>query len=372
MQPVDLEIIRETSERLHRNNAAKRETGLYPLDMLILYVTMRCNAKCDHCFCWEDLNIGIKEMTLEQIEKIAESVPPFRHLLLTGGEPTLRKDLVEVIGAFASRGKIQTAFINSNGLKPSLIEEIATAVKTRHPHLGLEFQISIDGLEATHDRVRGVPGNFQKAMETLRTVLALRGKFQHLGAHALTVIMESNYEELVPLNDYLREHVSPELLHGFELVRDVERTAWLIPPEVAEKGVGPKAMNLPPVSAFPRIAEDLRLIQRRSPYHVSAFHVHNIAQLRMVETRKEQYKCVTAGQAVGVVYTNGDVAHCEFTLPFANLAEFDFNFESLWHGEAANARRAQIRKCYCIHGCFHGKAVEYSWEGIAEMARTGI
>lgn len=143
-------------------------------------------------------------MTLEQIEKIAESVPPFRHLLLTGGEPTLRKDLVEVIGAFASRGKIQTAFINSNGLKPSLIEEIATAVKTRHPHLGLEFQISIDGLEATHDRVRGVPGNFQKAMETLRTVLALRGKFQHLGAHALTVIMESNYEELVPLNDYLR------------------------------------------------------------------------------------------------------------------------------------------------------------------------
>ncbi|MCC6545799.1 radical SAM protein [Candidatus Sumerlaeota bacterium] len=370
MRSTDLAIVKDTARRLLHNKAERRKTGLYPLEMLILYVTMRCNAKCDHCFCWEDLNIGIPEMSLERLEKLADSVPAFRQLLLTGGEPTMRKDLVAVVRAFASRHKVETVLINTNGLKPALITQIATEVKTEFPDLGLDFQISLDGLQETHDRVRGVPGNFQKALETLRIVRELGKNFQHLHAHVLTVIMELNFRELVPLNDYLREHIGPDLVHGFELVRDVKETAWGIPPEVAEKGVGPKKMNLPPRDSFPQIAEDLKSIQSRAPYRASAFHIHNLAQLKMVETAREQYKCVTAGQAVGVVYTNGDVAHCEFTLPFANLSEFDDNFDALWHSGKANERRAQISKCYCIHGCFHGKAVEYSWKGIAEMAKS--
>ncbi|MEO8376799.1 MAG: radical SAM protein [Candidatus Sumerlaeota bacterium] len=372
MRSTDFDIVRDTAKRLLHSKAERRRTGLYPLEMMILYVTMRCNAKCDHCFCWEDLNIGIPELSLERLEKLAESVPAFRQLLLTGGEPTLRKDLTGVVRAFASRKKVETVLINTNGLKPALIAQIATEIKTEFPDLGLDFQISLDGLQEAHDRIRGVPGNFQKAIETLKTIRELGQKFPNLSAHALTVIMESNYKELVLLNDYLREQVGPELVHGFELVRDIKETAWGIPPEVAEKGVGPKKMNLPPRESFDQIAEDLKTIQRRAHYRASAFHIHNLAQLKMVETAQEQYKCVTAGQSVGVVYTNGDVAHCEFTLPFANLSEFDDDFEALWHGDKANARRAQISKCYCIHGCFHGKAVEYSWKGIAEMAKAAI
>lgn len=372
MNAIDRSILLETTQRLRRNQAAKDATGLYPLDMMILYVTMRCNAKCDHCFCWEDLNVGIPELSLEQFNSLAETVPPFRHLLLTGGEPTLRNDLEEIIAAFASRQKIQTVFLNTNGLKPQKIVALAESVKTRFPDLGLEFQISLDGLEPTHDRIRGVPGNYRKAIETLKAIYALKPKYPALSAHALTVITELNYKELVALNDALRNDVSPEIIHGFELVRDVATTAWAIPPEVAEKGVGPKAMNLPPKSAFPQIAEDLRTINRRAPFHANSFHVHNLAQLKMVETQKEQFKCVTAGQAVGVVYSNGDVAHCEFTLPFANLGNFAFDWNALWRSPAAEERRSQISKCYCIHGCFHGKAVEYSWKGIWEMTKAAL
>jgi MoaA/NifB/PqqE/SkfB family radical SAM enzyme len=141
---------------------------------------------------------------------------------------------------------------------------------------------------------------------------------------------------------------------------------------VREKGVGPKAMNFPPLEAFGQIAEDLKLIQRRSTPRVSSFHIHNLAQLRMVATGKPQYPCVTAGQSVGVIYSNGDVAHCEFTLPFANLAEFGFDFDALWHSDAANARRGQIKACHCTHGCFHGKAVEYSARGLVEMTKSAL
>ncbi len=372
IRSVDQKILVETTKRFRRNQAEKQRTGLYPLEMLILYVTMRCNAKCDHCFCWEDLNVGIPEMSLEQIEKVAESTPPLRQLLLTGGEPTLRADLIDIVRAFAKRGKAQTVLINTNGLKPKKIVAMTEELKAEFPDLGLEYQLSLDGLATTHDRIRGVPGNFDKVIETLKAIYDLKSKYRNLGAHALTVITELNYEELIPLNDFLREHVSHDFVHGFELVRDVETTAWHIPAEVAEQGVGPKAMALPPTESFPQIAEDLKVINSRGPYRANSFHVHNLAQLRMVETEKEQFKCVTAGQAVGVLYSNGDVAHCEFTLPFANLEKFDFNFDDLWHGEEANERRKQISKCFCIHGCFHGKAVEYTWKGIWEMTKAAM
>lgn len=370
MKKQDLHILKDAASRYLRNRREKARTGLYPLEDIILYVTMRCNAKCDHCFCWEDLNIGIPEMSVEQFERMAETMPPVRKIVMTGGEPTLRKELPAIFAAFASRGKAETIHVNSNGLKPDLVEQIVHACKEPHPHTGLDFQISIDGLEETHDRIRGVPGNYKKAVESLRRVYALRSRYPALSAHVLTVITGVNHTELLALNDALRAEVSPDIVHGFELVRDVERSAWNIPEEIREKGVGPKAMEFPPVESHGQIARDLRTIQKRMG--ASPFHIHNLAQLDMMRTGKPQFRCVTAGQSVAVVYSNGDVAHCEFTLPFANMKDFDFDFERLWLSDPANARRAQITGCHCTHGCFHGKAVEYSAMGLLRTAKSAL
>jgi MoaA/NifB/PqqE/SkfB family radical SAM enzyme len=305
-------------------------------------------------------------MTLPEFEKLADSIPRLRQLLLTGGEPMLRADLADIARAFARRGKAETILINSNGLQPEKIAALAGEFKTEFPGVGLVFQISLDGLEETHDRMRGVPGGFRKALESLRRVYALQPHYPALSAHALTVITDANHSELVALNDYLRREIAPDIQHGFELVRGIKTTVWRLPPEIAETEVAPKTLGLPPIETFGRIARDLRAINRRGPYRANAFHVHNLAQLRMVATRREQYPCVTAGQSVGVVYCGGDVAHCEFTRPFANLMEFDYDFPALWRSAAAQQRRAQIRRCFCTHGCFHGKSVEYSWKGFWE------
>jgi MoaA/NifB/PqqE/SkfB family radical SAM enzyme len=366
---IDRQILSDTARRLMRNNRIKRETGLYPLENLFLFITMRCNAKCDHCFCWQDLNIGIPEMSLEQLARIAETIQPFRTLILTGGEPMLRKDLGEVLVEFAKRGKVEVLKINTNGLAPDKMLRLTHEFKSRFPHVGLDFQISLDGLEETHDRIRGVPGNFRKVIDALQKLFPLQKELPAFAVNILTIVNAQNWRELVPLNTYLRETISPDIYQGFEMVRDVDRTAWNIPDEIREKNVGPRAMDLPPIEAFPEIAEAYRLINRRSPYRADAYRVHSLATLKMIETGKPQFPCVTAGQSVGVLYSNGDVAHCEFTKPFANLAKYDFDFNALWHGPEAMERRTQIRGCHCIHGSFHGKAVEYSWLGLAKMAR---
>ena len=372
IREIDQQILDATQKRLEFNQAEKVRTGLYPLEMVLFYITMRCNAKCKHCFCAEDLNIGLPEFSLEEIEKIAQSMPRIRLLVLTGGEPTLRQDLPEIFRIFARHDKAETILINTNGLKPKKIAEMAVELKSEFPNTGLEIQVSLDGLEATHDEIRAVPGNFKKSIDTLGRIYALKNQYPGLNAHALTVICDKNYGELVALNDFLREHIDPDFHQGFEMVRDVEKTAWNIPRKIKESNVGPPNMDLPPLDAFPHIAADLKTINDRGPYRANAYHIHNLAQLKMIETGKEQFKCVTAGQSVAVVYTTGDVAHCEFTLPFANLKDHDFNFEELWLSDAAYKRRKQITTCHCTHGCFHGKAVEYHQHGIDLMKDAAI
>lgn len=372
MRAIDRQILGDTAVRLMRNKRIRRETGLYPLEHLYLFITMRCNAKCDHCFCWQDLNVGIPEMSIDELGRIAETMPRIEHLVLTGGEPTLRRDIVEAMGEFARRDKASVIRINTNALVPDRLIDIAHRFKEQHPNVGLDFQISLDGLEKTHDKIRGVPGNFKKVIDSLRRLHELRKQYHAFAVNVLTVITSLNYRELMPLNEYLRENVAPDLPHGFEMMRDVNRTAWNVPEEVREHAVAPKNMDLPPVEAFDEIRRALVQINSRSPYRANAFHVHNLAQLEMIRTGKPQFPCVTAGQAVGVIYSNGDVAHCEFTKPFANLADFGHDFSALWQSDQANTRRQQISSCHCTHGCYHGKAVEYSWKGIGKMAKAAV
>jgi MoaA/NifB/PqqE/SkfB family radical SAM enzyme len=369
---IDREIIAGTARRLVRNNRVRRETGLYPLANLFLFITMRCNAKCDHCFCWQDLNVGIPEMSVEQLDRVAETVPPFNILILTGGEPTLRRDLLEVMGCFAKRRKVDVLRINTNALFPDKLVKLTEDFKAEFPDVGIDFQISLDGLRETHDGIRGVPGNFDKVIESLQRLWPLQARYPATAVNVLTIINALNYRQLYELNDLLRREVSPDIYQGFEIVRDVNRTAWNILPAIREENVAPKNMDLPPVEDFPGIIADLERINAGSPWRADAYRLHTIATLRMIATGKPQYPCVTAGSAVGVVYSNGDVAHCEFTKPFANLEAFGFDFDALWQSEAAWERRRQIRCCHCTHGSFHGKAVEYSWRGIAGMVKQSL
>jgi len=66
------------------------------LGTAILFVTSRCNAFCKTCFYHEELNHP-GDMTFAQIEKLSRTMPAITDLWLSGGEPTLRRDVSEII-----------------------------------------------------------------------------------------------------------------------------------------------------------------------------------------------------------------------------------------------------------------------------------
>ena len=70
----------------------------------------------------------------------------------------------------------------------------------------------------THDRVRAVPGCFQKAIASIKAVTALREQFPNLTVFVNSVILHENYAELPALADYLLQEVDLDT-HYFNIIR---------------------------------------------------------------------------------------------------------------------------------------------------------
>src|SRR4029434_1667093 len=100
--------------------STKREKRL---GTVILFVTSRCNSFCRTCFYHEELNRP-RDMTFEQIEKVSRTMPSITDLWLSGGEPTLRRDVSEIIQTFVINNAVTRVIIPPNGLIKARVYEI--------------------------------------------------------------------------------------------------------------------------------------------------------------------------------------------------------------------------------------------------------
>ena len=100
---------------------------LRSLRVLTFFVTTTCNAKCETCFYADNLNDElVKLLSLDEIEQIARNMPRFNHLLFSGGEPVMRKELPEIASIFAKHSGICSIDMPTNGLLPKRVIEVAT------------------------------------------------------------------------------------------------------------------------------------------------------------------------------------------------------------------------------------------------------
>lgn len=143
------------------------------------YVTARCNLTCEQCNIIY-ANSDVRECTIDEIKLIADNFAKMgvAIVLLTGGEPFVRKDLPEIIYAFESRGvhvRMQT-----NGFASE--EQIARAVEAG----GKDISISLDSLDSERqEKINGAVGSsWNKAMRAISLFtkyLPKQGSFASLG-----------------------------------------------------------------------------------------------------------------------------------------------------------------------------------------------
>ena len=121
-----------------------------------IIVTYRCNARCDMCNTWQYPSKKDEEIGPETMNKI----PGGQHRInLTGGEPALRDDLIDIVEALVK--KTPRLEISTNGFFTRKLIEVGK----RFPQV--TFRISIEGLPKLNDEVRGIKNGFDHALKTV-------------------------------------------------------------------------------------------------------------------------------------------------------------------------------------------------------------
>ncbi len=334
------------------DSSANDPRGVYPaahLKDIILFVTDRCNMKCDHCMFWERIDAPGDEHSLRELEVMAASIPPLRTVSVTGGEPFLRNDLHQIVETFYRDNQSHHVQINTNGLLMKRMEELVTSHLALKYEKYLTFQVSIDGPEEQHDKVRRMPGSYKKILENLKRLVDLKEKHPFFRPIVLTNINRSNYEYIEEIADTLWYEVGVE--HAYDLVRGESFSAWDIPEAIRQKE-DPRDSDLPPMEKLDEILDAIKRInQREGGVHQQCVQQLE-TQINMYKGIPTPFKCLTAGRTIGVIYSDGSVAACEFTTPFANLADYEYDLGKLWASEMADRRRNQITGCACTHSCF--------------------
>jgi Fe-coproporphyrin III synthase len=135
-------------------------------------ITYRCNSRCRTCGIWKRRPKG--EMTLNEIRKFAGKLRHIKWMRLTGGEPFLRSDLVEIVRTLNDKVGLYMLSVTTNGTMPQLVAERVERI-LRFYKSKFTVTVSLDGPRDVHNRIRGVDC-YDKALETYRLLRAVKVK----------------------------------------------------------------------------------------------------------------------------------------------------------------------------------------------------
>lgn len=164
-------------------------------------VTYRCNARCNMCDCYKNPTKPSEEITLEDIKKL----PEMAFTNITGGEPFVRQDISNIVRELYK--KSNRIVISTNGYFSDRI----IALCKEFPKVGI--RISIEGLQATNDAIRGIPDGFNRGYKTLKTLVEM----DHSDVGFGMTVQDMNCEDLLPLyklSDELGMEFATATLHN--------------------------------------------------------------------------------------------------------------------------------------------------------------
>ncbi len=337
------------------------------IDFLIFFITSVCNARCKHCFYADSLNKANDDMTDEEITKIIKNLGQINDIAYSGGEPSLRANIVDISKQFYDYCGSRSFSLPCNGLLPDRIRQVAEGILEQCPEAKLLVNLSIDGLNEIHDRIRAVPGNFKKSLESLKKVIELRDtKYQRrLFVNVNTVITNENYKEMSDQLKFFRENFDLDG-HFIEVMRGNPKDP---------------AMKLPPLEEIKRIhnlglENDNYYANKKydrgkfgadvgryltTTMVVGAINYLYYTQERVLEGKKWDMTC-KAGETSAVIDANGDVRICELTNRVANLRDYDYDIHNILKLPEAkkNITAAKSHACDCTHNCFIYNSINHT------------
>lgn len=169
---------------------------------LMLVITYRCNAKCVMCNIWKKSKKT--EISYYQLRQIISSklFSEIETINLTGGEPTLRKDLPQIARLLTRKlPRLKRITLSTNGLNTEQVVSscIEMAKSCDKSAIDLLVDVSLDGIGKVHDNIRNIPGAFEKVKNTLFKLQEIHQNYHF----RLGIICTVSRENIHHISDFL-------------------------------------------------------------------------------------------------------------------------------------------------------------------------
>lgn len=274
----------------HLNQLADYTRTLYQrpeLRRLFFELTLRCNERCFHCGS-SCTATSAHELSCEEwlhiIDEVREDFDTSRlQLCITGGEPLLNPDFFTIMGHAHALGMHWGMTSNATLITPRIAERLA--------EVGMgTISVSIDGVEQTHDRLRGLSGGYRRAMAGIHNLIDV-GAFQ--AVQVTTVVNHANIVELDEL---------------FGIMDGLDIDSWRV------IGIEPIGRALLRPDLMLTRDDQVRLFdfiraKRRLGYPVEYGCSHYLGLEYEAEVREWYWLC-NAGVYTASIMANGDIGAC--------------------------------------------------------------
>ncbi len=279
-----------------------------------IIITYRCNARCNMCDCFKDPTRPEEEITIDVIKKL----PEMAFTNITGGEPFIRKDIIEIVRELYK--KTNRIVISTNGFFTDRIVSLCD----EFPEIGI--RISIEGLQEANDRIRGIPEGFNRGYTTLKKLVEKGHKDIGFGC----TVQEMNAHDLVPLykmSDEMGMEFATATLHNSFYFRKIDN-------EINDKEKV--------AQAFEALINEL--LKSKSPKKwFRAYFNHGL--INYIYGNKRYLPC-DMGSNGFFVDPFGHVLPCNGSTEKMSMGNLnDQTWEEIWNSTRAQAVRKMVKNC---------------------------
>lgn len=318
---------------------------------VIFFVTAKCNAGCKHCFNWKKVQEqGVSDdLSLEEIEKMSKSWGNIKYMTYSGGEPSLREDIVEITQSFFKNNHLEMLNFITNGFAvTSVVSKIKKILRTC-PGLDLTVSFSIDGLGDQHDSIRNAPGIFGRVLESIDKIRNLEKYYPNLKILAITTYSSFNRDNIFDIVDYITKGLKLEMILNYVRGDTLEKSADQVDLDTYMK-------------ATETIAKQNAINSRRSSIVRALDNVCFKLIAKTKEEKKSLIPCLV-GKKLIEIGNDGRIFPCEMLdVDFGNVCDFNYDINKVLKTKKAYDffKFLNKRDCFCTWECAMKNNIVYS------------
>ena len=302
---------------------------------LTFIATYKCQSRCVYCKIWEKKPVN--ELTLDEIEDFFKKSNKFSWIDLTGGEVTLRNDFVGIANAIITNCKdLYHLHTPTNGLAPALIEKRMREIMELKPNRYV-VTVSLDGPRELNDKLRGIKGDFDKVVDTVKRLRQINQKnFKVFIGFTLSASNKGTFKQMI---DQVREEIPDMQPDDFHMnIVHVSGHYY--------DNIDTNALNAD-------LRKDVRDYKESRNNKISQMGFLENQYLRLADKYLQTGKTPITCQALaGSVFIDsfGNIYPCTiYSKKLANIKDIDYDLEAYWNTNIVKGIRKEIEMGKCPH-----------------------